>query len=147
MRRPRGAATVCGSHRGGTLAIQQPQRTMVDLETVTTDLHPPDACALDVELTRPIAPTQHNARVAQPPLSRRPLPWLDIGVVLLCALVVPCAVYLDIALVSAHLLGALFIAVATAYAVTGLAVTLETAVALPRKYSTRATQAPGKGFG
>jgi cellulose synthase/poly-beta-1,6-N-acetylglucosamine synthase-like glycosyltransferase len=63
---------------------------------------------------------------------------------LLCALVVPCAVYLDIALVSAHLLGALFVAVATAYAVTGLAVTLEAAVALPRKYATGPTQAPGK---
>jgi cellulose synthase/poly-beta-1,6-N-acetylglucosamine synthase-like glycosyltransferase len=117
---------------------------MADLEMVPTDLYPPDGCALDVEPTRPIAPTQHNARVAQSPASGRPLPWLDVSVVLLYALIVPFAVYLAIALVSAHVLVVLSVGVATAFAVTGLVVTLEAAVALPRKYVTGPTQALGK---
>src|SRR5438105_1151063 len=100
--RARGAALASSSYRGETLVLQQSQGTMADLEMVPTDLYPPDGCALDVEPTRPIAPTQHNARVAQSPASGRPLPWLDVSVVLLYALIVPFAVYLAIALVSAH---------------------------------------------
>src|SRR5919197_563662 len=38
---------VCGSYRGGTLVIQQPERTMVDVELGTMDPWPADAGAPD----------------------------------------------------------------------------------------------------
>lgn len=63
--------------------------------------------------------------------SDRPLPWRDIGVVLLCALVVPFALYFGLALVSVPTVTRLLTIVGIYFVITALFVLLEAVVALP----------------
>lgn len=63
--------------------------------------------------------------------SDRPLPWRDIGMVLLCALVVPFTLYLALALVSALTLSRLLTVVGIYFVTMALFVLLEAVVAFP----------------
>ena len=67
--------------------------------------------------------------------SGRSLPYRDIALVLLYAVAIPFSVYLAIAIVSTVTLGRLLTVVATAYAITALALTFEGGVAVGRKHA------------
>ncbi len=77
-----------------------------------------------------LEPTKRTSNSGQ-----RLLPYRDIALVLLYATAIPFSIYLAIAIVSTVALGRLLTVVATAYALTALALLFEAAVANRRKYA------------